>query len=90
LRTGRTGSKPRAISDSANLGQPEMRRYVINRHDGTVNVCFVDFSVRKVGLKELWTLKWHRQFATNGPWTRLGGAKAGDWPPWMRGFKDYK
>ena len=33
----------------------------INRHDGGINAVFLDWSVRKVGLKELWTLKWHRQ-----------------------------
>jgi len=36
----------------------------INRHDGKINMLFMDWSVRKVGLKELWTLKWHREFDT--------------------------
>jgi prepilin-type N-terminal cleavage/methylation domain-containing protein/prepilin-type processing-associated H-X9-DG protein len=62
---------------------------VINRHDGGVNCLFLDSSVRKVGLKELWTLKWHPEFNTNGPWTKAGGVKPEDWPQWMRGFKDY-
>jgi prepilin-type processing-associated H-X9-DG protein len=62
---------------------------VINRHDGGVNCLFLDSSVRKVGLKELWTLKWHPEFNTNGPWTKAGGVKPEDWPEWMRGFKDY-
>jgi prepilin-type N-terminal cleavage/methylation domain-containing protein/prepilin-type processing-associated H-X9-DG protein len=61
----------------------------INRHDGGVNCLFLDWSVRKVGLKELWTLKWHPEFNTNGPWTKAGGVKPEDWPEWMRGFKDY-
>jgi prepilin-type N-terminal cleavage/methylation domain-containing protein/prepilin-type processing-associated H-X9-DG protein len=61
----------------------------INRHDGYVNALFFDWSVRKVGLKELWTLKWHRQFNTAGRWTRAGGVQPGDWPEWMRNFKDY-
>jgi prepilin-type N-terminal cleavage/methylation domain-containing protein/prepilin-type processing-associated H-X9-DG protein len=60
----------------------------INRHDGGVNCLFLDWSVRKVGLKELWKLKWHKGFNTNGPWT-AGGIKPEDWPEWMRGFKDY-
>jgi prepilin-type N-terminal cleavage/methylation domain-containing protein/prepilin-type processing-associated H-X9-DG protein len=61
----------------------------INRHDDGVNCLFLDSSVRKVGLKELWTLKWHTSFNTNGPWTTAGGVKPEDWPEWMRGFKDY-
>jgi hypothetical protein len=50
---------------------------------------FMDWSVRKVGLKELWTLKWHRSYDTAGPWTKAGGVKPEDWPQWMRIFKDY-
>ena len=61
----------------------------INRHDGYVNSLFMDWSVRKVGLKELWTLKWHREFNTCNRWTRAGGVKPEDWPQWMRRFKDY-
>ncbi len=61
----------------------------INRHSQTVNYLFLDWSVRKVGLKELWTLKWHKDFDTAGPWTRAGGVQPQDWPEWMRGFKDY-
>jgi prepilin-type N-terminal cleavage/methylation domain-containing protein/prepilin-type processing-associated H-X9-DG protein len=61
----------------------------INRHDGGVNYLFIDWSVRKVGLKELWTLKWWRGFDTAGPWTKAGGATPGDWPEWMRRFKDF-
>jgi hypothetical protein len=49
----------------------------------------MDWSVRKVGLKELWTLKWHGQYDTDGPWTKRGGVKPEDWPQWMRRFKDY-
>ena len=63
--------------------------YCINRHDGFINAVFMDFSVRKVGLKELWTLKWHREFDTAGPWTKAGKAKPEDWPQWLRSFKDY-
>lgn len=67
----------------------EMRLVCINRHDGSVNVLFMDWSVRKVGLKGLWTLKWHRDYDTAGPWTTTGGARPEDWPQWMRKFKDF-
>jgi prepilin-type N-terminal cleavage/methylation domain-containing protein/prepilin-type processing-associated H-X9-DG protein len=61
----------------------------INRHDGNLNGLFVDWSVHKIGLKELWALKWHKKFNTAGKWTKAGGVRPEDWPEWMRGFKDY-
>jgi prepilin-type N-terminal cleavage/methylation domain-containing protein/prepilin-type processing-associated H-X9-DG protein len=63
--------------------------FIINRHNGYVNGLFLDWSVRKIGLKELWTLKWNSSFDTAGPWTRAGGVEPDDWPLWMRNFKDY-
>jgi prepilin-type N-terminal cleavage/methylation domain-containing protein/prepilin-type processing-associated H-X9-DG protein len=61
----------------------------INRHNGGVNGLFLDWSVRKVGLKELWTLKWYPEYDTAGCWTKAGGAQPEDWPEWLRKFKDY-
>ena len=66
-----------------------MQTFVINRHNGYINGLFLDWSVRKIGLKELWTLKWDDESDTAGPWTKAGGAQPGYWPHWMRGFKDY-
>lgn len=72
------------------MSDDEMTFFCINRHqNGTVNALFVDSTVRKVGLKELWTLKWHQNTNINGPWTKAGGVLPSDWPEWMRGFKDY-
>ena len=51
-----------------------------NRHGGSVNIVFLDFAVRPVGLKKLWRLKWNRKFDLNAPLPR--------WPDWMRGFRD--
>lgn len=62
---------------------------VIDRHEGGLNMLFVDGAVRKVGVKELWTLRWHGGFDTAGPWTKAGGITPADWPAWMRRFKDY-
>jgi len=67
----------------------EMERVCVDRHDGFVNCVFADWSVRKVGLKELWTLKWHRSYDIAGPWTKAGNCQQGDWPVWMRHYKDY-
>jgi prepilin-type processing-associated H-X9-DG protein len=63
--------------------------FCINRHDGYVNGLFLDWSVRKIGLKELWTLKWDSEFNTANIWTKAGGVQPEDWPQWMRNFKDY-
>jgi prepilin-type N-terminal cleavage/methylation domain-containing protein len=60
----------------------------IDRHTGGINSVFMDWSVRKVGLKQLWGLKWHKDYSTTGPWTAAGGVKPQDWPEWMRRFKD--
>ena len=64
-------------------------RVCLNRHNGDINMLFRDWSVRKVGPKENWTLRWHAEFDTSGPWTLAGGVQPEDWPKWMRGFKDY-
>ena len=78
-------SNPPLINDPFIWGP----NFCFNRHNGTINSLFLDFSIRKVGLKELRTLKWHKDFNTAGPWTKAGGVKPDDWPQWMRRFKDY-
>jgi prepilin-type processing-associated H-X9-DG protein len=88
-------SEPPTYEDDVSISPYEgyrrghMKWFCINRHGGGVNSLFLDWSVRKVGLKELWTLKWHSGFGTATPWTRAGGVKPEDWPQWMRQFKDY-
>ncbi len=67
----------------------EMKHFCIDRHNSVTNHAFLDWSVRSVGLKELWTLKWHRQYNIAGYWTKAGGAQPTSWPEWMRKFKDY-
>ena len=63
-------------------GENEMRRFCVNRHNGGLNGIFLDFStVRKIGLKELWRLKWHRKYDLN--------ADLPEWPNWMSKFPDY-
>jgi prepilin-type N-terminal cleavage/methylation domain-containing protein len=63
-------------------GNNGMSVFCINRHEGTINGVFMDWSVRSIGLKELWELKWHRDWnPSNSP--------PPIWPEWMRRFKDY-
>lgn len=66
-----------------------MRRVCMNRHNAATSVVFLDTSVRRVGLKELWTLKWHKNYKTTNIWTKAGGVRTEDWPQWMRSFKEY-
>jgi len=84
-----TNTPPEYDGQTEGAGSACMRRFCINRHEGRTNMVFLDFAVRKVGLKELWKLKWHRQFDMNDSWTAAGGCQPGDWPEWMRGLKDY-
>jgi prepilin-type N-terminal cleavage/methylation domain-containing protein len=64
---------------------PEMHFASMDRHLGYNNVCFLDFSARSVGLKELWTMKWANTNTANsagdtcGMWTicGFGGGNAG-------------
>ena len=77
---------PPALTENGSGGADDV---CINRHNGGVNMAFADGHVRKVGLKELWTLKWAPHFDTANQWTRAGGVQPDDWPEWMRGFKGY-
>jgi hypothetical protein len=62
--------------------------YCIPRHYGAINGLFMDFSARKIGLKELWLLKWNREYdleqaRENEPdWQGVGTG-------WMAPLKDY-
>ena len=61
-------------------GQNEgMSRVCHNRHNGGINLAFMDWSVRNVRLKKLWLLKWHRYFDTNVYYLI-------NWPEWIEKF----
>ncbi len=63
-------------------GAGQMKRVCVNRHDGAVNQLFMDFTVRTVSCKQLWYLKWHREYDIPGP----GDPLRIDWEkeaPWM-------
>lgn len=57
----------------------------IDRHNRSINMLFFNGTVRKVGLKELWNLKWHRNYDQNCPlpvWDEEA--------PWLATYKDYR
>jgi prepilin-type processing-associated H-X9-DG protein len=65
----------------------EIRNFCANRHNGAVNVLFLDFSARKVGLKGLWTLKWCRAWGCPSVYPLPN--EWNDPSHWMHNFKDY-
>jgi len=56
-----------------------MQYFCLNRHDGEVSGLFMDLSVRRIGLKELWDLHWHKNWNPNDD-------PPPPWPDWMRRF----
>ncbi len=60
----------------------QMQRICIMRHRSAINMLFMDYSVRRIDLKQLWQLKWYPDFDTNGYWTTPDA----DWPDWMKDF----
>ena len=88
-----TDTPPHYDGERLNGDADSMQRFCINRHDGFINAAFVDYTVRRVGLKELFTLKWSRRYNTAGPWTTAGGVTPADWrnhgTGWLAKFKDY-
>lgn len=57
-------------------GKNGMNQFCISRHGTKANCIFVDFSIRDVKLQELWELKWHKRWDTEG-WR-------GEWPNWLK------
>ncbi|MHC4423420.1 MAG: type II secretion system protein [Planctomycetota bacterium] len=63
----------------------QMGRFTVDRHtNGHLNYVFLDWSVRKIGLKHSWRLKWHRLFDLTFPLP----TEFGDRSHWMYKFKD--
>ncbi len=63
-----------------------MHRVCINRHDGSINSAFLDASARKVPLKCLWKLRWHRFFdpdegPTEEEFNSAGNGWMAEFPP---------
>ena len=68
---------------NASYSSDAMKFHCIDRHKGGINATFVDMSARHVGLKQLWRLKWHKNF----DYTNALPPNA--WPTWMEKYKDY-
>ncbi len=59
----------------------EMMHFAIDRHSGGVNAVFLDGTVRHVGIKGLWSLKWHKKYEDSRGYV-------GNWPDWMNKYSD--
>jgi prepilin-type N-terminal cleavage/methylation domain-containing protein len=40
----------------------DMAHFCLDRHDGFINMLFMDYSVRKIKIPQLWDFPWHRGF----------------------------
>jgi len=71
----------------------QMSRFLQDRHDKRQNVALADGSVETIGIKKLWTYKWHKTYNTAGPFTLAGGVTRGYWiswkAEWMADYKAY-
>lgn len=69
----------------------EIRNFCINRHNEAINVLFLDFSARRVGLKGLWELEFKKEiwFKGNVEGTGEFQFEPPDWPNWMVNFRPY-
>ncbi len=85
LEGWRWGGGPSVRSDPAPPTDTERHntgfgRYCLDRHNGGINICFMDTSVRYVGLKRLWDLKWNKTYSFSIPLP--------EWPAWMQSLPD--
>ena len=57
----------------------EMQHFCIDRHNGGINMLFMDFSVRAIpNLKHLWKMKWNRSWDIT-----VGDQPWWDWGLWL-------
>ncbi len=84
--------EPAAYDDQLWQQGSHMARFMKDRHNGGIHAVFVDYSVRWIGLKGMYTLKWHREFDVIGTYTLASGATKALWrskAEWMANLKDY-
>jgi prepilin-type N-terminal cleavage/methylation domain-containing protein len=83
LHTDLPPEYPEVVHDSGDWANNAMQLFCIDRHQGGINGLFMGFNVRKIGLKQLWSLKWHRGFKTNKPPNWATEA------PWLLNYRNY-
>lgn len=58
-----------------------MKLMSIDRHHGGIDVAFADLHAQHVGIKQLWSLKWHENYNTSA-------LPPNAWPTWLNSYKD--
>jgi prepilin-type N-terminal cleavage/methylation domain-containing protein/prepilin-type processing-associated H-X9-DG protein len=61
-------------------GSGSMQQLCHTRHGTKTNVVFMDGSLKRTDIKDLWSLKWHKNYNTNNEKTQPGYT----WPEWMQ------
>jgi prepilin-type N-terminal cleavage/methylation domain-containing protein len=69
--------------ETSTSGLDQLKRYCLDRHRMNVQWAFMDGTVRKVGLKELWSLKFHRNWNPSN----IDVINRMRWPAWMKNAK---
>ncbi|MFC1652221.1 type II secretion system protein [Planctomycetota bacterium] len=72
--------KPPVVNGAWSNYDFEMQHFAMNRHGGGVNSLFLDGSARKVRVRELWDLRWHKEYDVR----RADSFDASFWPDWIR------
>ena len=75
--------RPQTYSEleSYSLGNNQMNRFNLNRHQFKTNLVYVDGSARSVRLRDLWKLKWFKSYNGHAAYSRVESA---GWPDWMK------
>ena len=74
----RKGMSP---TNSSTGDADSMNRFCLNRHQAAINMLYLDYSVKRVGLKSLWRQRWGKH------WTPAAYPTP-TWPAWMAQMKD--
>lgn len=69
---------PGEYTAESNFEEYEMQHFAFPRHNNRINVLFLDGSARAVRLRELWALKWHREWDTEAWRTQV------QFPTWLK------
>jgi prepilin-type N-terminal cleavage/methylation domain-containing protein/prepilin-type processing-associated H-X9-DG protein len=77
-----TDEEHRLDEYSADWDSNAMKLMSIDRHSGGINVAFADLHAEHVGIKQLWSLKWHENYNTSA-------LPPNAWPSWLNSYKDY-
>lgn len=87
-RNSPVGDAPQYKGEPGGWANP-MGTICIDRHNGAINGVFLDWSSRRIGLKEIWKLKWSTVYPTDD-----GPVEGEEWPSgwsdWMKKLKKFE